>query len=416
MQRNVGHRDSTDQHRPQPADRGQLAGATDLDVDRLEHRLGALGGKLARKPPARRLRDEAEAFLPVEPVDLIDHPVDVVGQVRPLGADLGIGLQHVLERGAADEVGGDLEAPSRDPLHHPELRRFGHFARRAPAVRPETQRTRRGHARLLLPQRARRGVARVGELPHARWVEHLALGFGLCPRFFHQPRIERSKRLFLHVDFAAHLEHRGRLAGQLLRDIRDMPHVGGDVLADLPVAARRRAHQHAVLIAQRARQAVDLVLGGERDRLVLRPVQVAAHPRNELGDLLVGEGVVEAHHADFVHHFAQRRSGDLVPDLARGRIRPHQMRERRLELGVAPHQRVVLGVGYLRRILDVIEPVVPRDLAREPHQLVGGLGFGQFLRGRDHAAGGPAPCGADHSARIRRSESNRHSPSSKRIA
>src|SRR5690554_1596991 len=59
------------------------------------------------------------------------------------------------------------------------------------------------------------------------------------------------------------------------------------------------------------------------------------------------------------------------------------MRERRLELGIAPHQRIVLGVGNLGRILGMIEPIVPRDRLRQPHQFVGGFGFGKL--GLHHA-------------------------------
>ena len=42
--------------------------------------------------------------------------------------------------------------------------------------------------------------------------------------------------------------------------------IGGDVLARRAVAARRRLHQFAVLVAQRHRQPVDLRLGGEDER------------------------------------------------------------------------------------------------------------------------------------------------------
>ena len=82
VQRDVGDRDPADQHRGEPPDRGQLAGAADLDVDGLQRRLGALGGKLVRQRPARRLGDKAQPRLPVEPVDLVDHAVDVIGQLR----------------------------------------------------------------------------------------------------------------------------------------------------------------------------------------------------------------------------------------------------------------------------------------------------------------------------------------------
>ena len=86
VERDVGDDHPADADRRQPPDRGQFAGPPDLDVDRLEHGLGLLGGEFVRQAPARRAADLAEPLLPVEPVDLIDHPVDVVGQVgaRPL--------------------------------------------------------------------------------------------------------------------------------------------------------------------------------------------------------------------------------------------------------------------------------------------------------------------------------------------
>ena len=56
------------------------------------------------------------------------------------------------------------------------------------------------------------------------------------------------------------------------------------------------------------------------------------------------------------------------------------MRELRLQRRIAPHQRVIVRVGNLRRVVGVIEPVVPRDLARQPLQLGGGFGFGRVSR------------------------------------
>ena len=181
-----------------------------------------------------------------------------------------------------------------------------------------------------------------------------------------------------------------------MRDVR------GDVLAHQPVAARRGQHQRAVLVAQRARQPVDLVLGGERDCVTLGQVQITAHPRDELRHLLIGERVVEARHANRMLHFGQRRGGYPMPHLPRRRIRPHQMRERRLQLGIAPDQRIVLGIGNLGSVLGMIQTVVPRDLARQPHQRIGGLGFANLV--------------GVHSATILGSAVNRHAPPSNRIA
>ena len=69
------------------ADRRQLAGAADLDVDRLERGLRLLGGEFVGERPARRARDLAEPPLPVEPVDLVDDAVDVERQVGALRLD-----------------------------------------------------------------------------------------------------------------------------------------------------------------------------------------------------------------------------------------------------------------------------------------------------------------------------------------
>jgi hypothetical protein len=97
-----------------------------------------------------------------------------------------------------------------------------------------------------------------------------------------------------------------------------MRDIGGHVLAHLPVAARGGAHQPAVLVAQRAGQAVDLVLGRHRHFGIIGQVEETPHPRDEIGHFLVGEGVVEAHHPHFVRDLGERRGGDCVPDLAAG--------------------------------------------------------------------------------------------------
>ena len=69
-------------------DRGQRAGASDLDLDRLEHGHRPFGRELVRHRPARAARDEAEPLLEREIVDLVDHAVDVIAEARALGLDL----------------------------------------------------------------------------------------------------------------------------------------------------------------------------------------------------------------------------------------------------------------------------------------------------------------------------------------
>ena len=52
VERDVGDDHAADADRLQPPDRGQLAGAADLDVDRFERGLGLLGGEFVRERPS----------------------------------------------------------------------------------------------------------------------------------------------------------------------------------------------------------------------------------------------------------------------------------------------------------------------------------------------------------------------------
>ena len=65
-----------------------------------------------------------------------------------------------------------------------------------------------------------------------------------------------------------------------------------------------------------------------------------------------------------------------MADQLRRRIRAHQLRECRLQLGIAADQRIIFRVRHLGRIVAVVQPVVPRNLTRQPHQFVGSFGFG----------------------------------------
>ena len=79
VQRDVLHHDPANGDWLEPTDRCELAGTADLNVDRLQRGLGAFRRELVRHPPARRLGDKAQPPLPVEPVNLINYAVDVIG-------------------------------------------------------------------------------------------------------------------------------------------------------------------------------------------------------------------------------------------------------------------------------------------------------------------------------------------------
>src|SRR4051812_41927721 len=78
VQRDVLHDDAADADRLELPAGGERAGAPDLDLDVAQHGDGALRGKFVRDRPARSPRHEAEPFLPVQPVDLVHHAIDVV--------------------------------------------------------------------------------------------------------------------------------------------------------------------------------------------------------------------------------------------------------------------------------------------------------------------------------------------------
>ena len=190
-----------------------------------------------------------------------------------------------------------------------------------------------------------------------------------------QPRIQRLEIGLRHVDFAANLKQGGHLSLKPLRNFRNRPHIGGHILANLPVTARRCLHQFTIFIAQRAGQPVNLVLRRQRHRRIGRQVEETPDARHEIFDILVRKGVVEAHHPFGMRHFAQRRCLDRRSHLRIGAIRPHQLRKGRLQLIVTSHQRVKFRIGNFGRIIGVIAPVMVRNRLCQPHQFIGGVSF-----------------------------------------
>ncbi len=98
VQRRVGYDDTTHGHRLEPRHGRQCARTADLYLDRAQHGRRLLGRELVRGRPAWAARAKPEPFLKVEPVDLVDDAVDVIGQARPLGLDAAIARQHLLDR------------------------------------------------------------------------------------------------------------------------------------------------------------------------------------------------------------------------------------------------------------------------------------------------------------------------------
>ena len=205
VQRDVLHDDAADADRLELADRRERAGAADLDLDVAQHGHGALGREFVRDRPARRARDEAEPLLPVDAVDLVDDAVDVVVELGALLLDLAVEGDELLD--GVTELGQriGLEAAALEPVDHAGLRLLRHRAHLAPGIGEEAERARRGDGRVLLAQRARGRIARIGE-------------DGVAGRLL--PLVQRQERLLGHVDLAAHLADIGDVAAlQLVRHV-----------------------------------------------------------------------------------------------------------------------------------------------------------------------------------------------------
>ena len=99
-----------------------------------------------------------------------------------------------------------------------------------------------------------------------------------------------------------------------------------------------------------------------------REAQEAAHAGDEIGDVLVGEGVAEREHRHGMAHLAEGLDGRGADALGRA-VGAHEVGKARLDRGVALAQRIVVGIGDLRRVLAVVELVVMGDLARQPLEL-----------------------------------------------
>src|SRR3954468_20456347 len=90
----------------------QGAGAADLNLDVLEHGLRAFGGELMGDAPARSSADEAEAALPVETIDLVDHAVDVERQVGALVIQGHVNFERIIDRFAQLRLRRNRKAPA----------------------------------------------------------------------------------------------------------------------------------------------------------------------------------------------------------------------------------------------------------------------------------------------------------------
>jgi hypothetical protein len=107
MKSHVGDHHPANADGRQPPDRCELSGSPDLDVDRLEGRLGLLRRKFMRQSPPRRARDEAQPLLVVKSINLVDHTIDIERQVAARLLDCPVVIEHLVGAAAAHQKIGN---------------------------------------------------------------------------------------------------------------------------------------------------------------------------------------------------------------------------------------------------------------------------------------------------------------------
>ena len=363
VERRAGDHGAGERDGPQLRDRREDAGAADLHGDRLDDRLGAFGFVLERARPARRLGGRAERRVERTVVDLDDRAVHFERKrmaERLEFVDRAVDFVHAAAR-PSSRLDGEAERPQA--LRERAVRGGVRLAaQRSDTVENRGERALRHLARVEQLERAGGGVARILE-------RFLAAG-DLLAREFEEAALG-------HVDFAARLE-RLRLARNAQRQRPDRARAGGDVVADLAVAARGRDGEDAALVDRAEREAVDLGLDDVVDRL---PSRDRADHCVEIRQFRAVVGVLERLHRKRVRDFfeaVERRAADAL----RGRIGRAQLRVGGLEVGQLAHHRVELAVGNFGRGVAVVEHRVARELRAEKRGAGG--------RGGVRRLGGPA--------------------------
>ena len=118
--------------------------------------------------------------------------------------------------------------------------------------------------------------------------------------------------------------------------------------------------QPTLLVHQIQGEAVDLELAQEAGLLDPRLAQLADRPRRPAVQLLVAEGIVQAHHLDQVLNRSER-GRDRPADLLGRRVGCAQCWESVLQRLEVAHRGVEVGVGQRRRVEHVVAPASVLD-------------------------------------------------------
>ena len=245
-------------------DRGENAGAPHLHRDVAQHGLALLRRELERREEAWGAGRETQGMLIGKGINLYHNAVDVIGQAVALAEGLRAELVHLGGTVAALEVGVHREACHALPSEEVPLAVDVDRVHVGKGIHESGQVAHGRDLGVLLAKGTGGGVARIGKGGAARLVVLL---------------VEAHERLLGHKDLSAHLDRavgrthmRQGLVGQACGHVLDGAHVERDVLAHDAVAARCRAHEHAVLVRKGDAQAVYLKLahiGGGDAQLAL---------------------------------------------------------------------------------------------------------------------------------------------------
>ena len=360
VQRGVGDGHAAHKHGREFGHGREFAGATDLHINRLHRGACFLGGVFVRHGPARLAADKAQGALQHQIVDLVDHAVDVVGQLLTRPTDALVKGHQTGRAVGQGGLFGHWEAPGLQAHQHLHVLRGGVTAplHLAQPIRKKAQGALRGNARIELAHRTGCGIARVdkGFVP----------GSGLAC-------VERVEVRAGHVNLAAHLQDRGHIGTQQTqRDLPDGAHIGGDVFAALAITARGGLHQDASFVAQAHGQTIELELGDvAHGRRVGLQAQFFADARIKgLGStgLHIGFG------ADAEHGHGVGDAGKTVQHPSThalgGRVGCEPFGVRRFQALQFLEPRVVLGVADLGCVQGVVQVgVVVQPLAQLRHAL-----------------------------------------------
>jgi hypothetical protein len=213
--------------------------------------------------------------------------------------------------------------------------------------------------RVLLPQRARGGVARVRERRLAgldqRGVERLEVG---------QPEVHLAAHLdqLRNGNSGVPVSRSGTSSSVRMLSVMSSP--------VRPSPRGERPGEQAVLVEQVHREPVDLQLAEVGHGADLARDALGPGPQ-----LVRGEGVVQAEHALQVVVRRELR-GELAAHLLRGRIRGRELGMALLELHQLPPQRVELPVGDDRRVEHVVAELMISHLGGQPRVSLTSFGIG----------------------------------------